>query len=103
MDGAEDLGRDQTKELGCYPMGDSELKTCFNLESIMAGVWLGSSLWQLWGSKFGKAEAWRPRDQAGRELVMEKSPRERGILASGDLLGPPSELVVICAGFEEKP
>lgn len=58
--------------------GDTELKQCFNLESIRAGVWLGSSLWQLWGSQFGKAEAWRPRDQAGRELVMENHPEREG-------------------------
>ena len=55
MGGVEDVGRDQlgeglgcqTKMLGCFPVGARELKRCFNLESIMAGVWVGSSFWQL--------------------------------------------------------
>lgn len=52
MDGIENVGRDQhreglecqTKELRCYLMLDRELIKCFTLESVMAGVWLGSSL-----------------------------------------------------------
>lgn len=40
-------GRDlnaRTKELGCYLMFDRELIKCFTLDSVMTGVWLGSSL-----------------------------------------------------------
>lgn len=52
MGDIKDVGRDlpgeglacQTKELGCYPMDAKELIRCFSLESVMAGVWLGSSL-----------------------------------------------------------
>lgn len=58
------------------------------LAAVGLTVWKGRSL-----------EAKRP---GGEGVGYEKSPRERGILASSDLLSPPAELVVIGAGFEEK-
>lgn len=64
MDGVSGVGRGQPGSGGpCMPgQGDRMLSSgcqgansCFDLESIMAGVWLGSSLWQLWDSLLGKA------------------------------------------------
>lgn len=49
-------------------MDDRELIKFFNLESVMAHVWLAGSLWQLWDSLFREAQAWRPRNQAWKPV-----------------------------------
>lgn len=57
------------------------------LAAMGLNVWKGRSL-----------EAKRPRG----ELVMEIKLRDRGILALGDSVMPPTELVVTGAGLEER-
>lgn len=83
VNGVEDVSRKQTRLLGYYPMDGWELMLCFNPESIMAGMGLGSSLWRLWlltGQRGTILEDKRP----GVELVMELTLGE--ILALGNLV-----------------
>lgn len=61
-------------------------------------MWFRCSLWQLWDSLFGKAEAWRPGDWRG--LVTEIKLGDAEILGWGDLVMPPTELVMTGAGLE---
>ena len=106
LDSVEDVGRNQhreglecqTEELRCSPIGHRLMIKCFNLGSVMAGVRLGSFLWQLWESLIGgtRLEAKKP----DRELVMEINLGDGEILGLDDLVMPPGELMVVGAGLQ---
>lgn len=90
-DGFEDVGRDQsregleyqTKELGYYPVGDRKLIKCFNVESVTAGLWLGSSPSSR-GARWLEKHRLEAKRWALGELVLETKLGDGGSLDLGD-------------------